>query len=606
MAMERIVWLNGPQRGQAIPIEGKLNIGRHHKNQLQLDDPKVSRKHALIELTQQGAMLLDLNSGNGTFVGQRRILEYRLAHGDILSFGEQQFRFECVVQPGSHSGTETPPRDAVEPMHHDDAAPVASSAPKSTEATISRMDNSRMETKKPDQVVQTLFSASRGYSTEMKTESLERRLHALYEANKIISDEQDLKKLFQRVMEQVFALMPAHNGAILLTESEKDETLIPSYVQAGRQPDAESVKNPVALSTTIIKKAFESAEAVISFNAATDKQFTGGESIIAQNIASVMCAPMLYQGETLGVIYVDTRGATHAFTDSDLEMLVALAGPAAIAIKNAQYVQKLEQAYEDTLTALADAIEMRDHYTVGHTWRVTNFAMAIARELGWSEEKLKEVQMGGVLHDVGKIAVEDSILRKNGPLSDAEYEKIKIHPEKGAQLLNNIEHLKLLTPYCLYHHERYDGKGYPLGVKGDDIPIEGRVMAVADTFDALTSNRPYRKGMAPDKAIEIIEEGMGSQFDPTCADALIRCYREGKIDEILQDYLRSDRHSIACPFCSTFIRVPEAAQEDDIFTCTVCHREIRLSLKNDSYFGELMARHSSEATPDIATPGILP
>jgi putative nucleotidyltransferase with HDIG domain len=195
----------------------------------------------------------------------------------------------------------------------------------------------------------------------------------------------------------------------------------------------------------------------------------------------------------LGVVYVDTRGTTHAFTQSDLELLVALAGPAAIAIKNAQYVAMLERAYHDTLIVLANAIELRDHYTVGHTWRVTNFAKEIARVLGWDEERIQQTEMGGVLHDVGKIAVDNAILSKPGRLTDEEYEKMKVHPERGARMMEDVGFLKPVIPYCLYHHERYDGKGYPFGLSGESIPLEGRLIAVADTFDAMTSHRPYRR-----------------------------------------------------------------------------------------------------------------
>ncbi|NJL73482.1 MAG: HD domain-containing protein [Candidatus Competibacteraceae bacterium] len=254
---------------------------------------------------------------------------------------------------------------------------------------------------------------------------------------------------------------------------------------------------------------------MLTYDAADDDRFESGASIISQNISSAMCVPLNYQAERLGVIYVDTRGTTNAFVNTDLELLVALAAPSAIAIKNAQYVNMLERSYQDTLTALANAVELRDHYTVGHTWRVTNFALEMARELGWNEDKLREVQMGGVLHDVGKIAIPDAILGKTSKLTDEEYAVIKIHPEKGAQLLQDIERLHPLIPYCLYHHERYDGRGYPYGLGGDDIPLEGRLLAVADTFDALTSSRPYRKGLDPDVAIAEVERCKGSQFDPS-------------------------------------------------------------------------------------------
>jgi HD-GYP domain-containing protein (c-di-GMP phosphodiesterase class II) len=566
-AMERLVVLSGPLEGQAIAIEGVVSIGRSPDNSLQLDDLQVSRKHAQVERTSRGTILRDLGSGNGTYVGTRRILEYKLSNGDLIQIGSQQLRYEGEVAA------------AVEPELK----------PESGVRFQSKMARN-VEAADAASIFQTFFEAGdRASTTDEVLRSTQRRLKALYEANQIISSEQDLGKLFDRVMGQIFALVPAHNGVILLKEKGAED-LVTEYVKTGVSG------GEVVISSTIVKRAFANGEAVLTYDAADDDRFESGASIISQNISSAMCVPLNYQAERLGVIYVDTRGTTNAFVNTDLELLVALAAPSAIAIKNAQYVSMLERSYQDTLTALANAVELRDHYTVGHTWRVTNFALEMARELGWNEDKLREVQMGGVLHDVGKIAIPDAILGKTSKLTDEEYAVIKIHPEKGAQLLQDIERLHPLIPYCLYHHERYDGRGYPYGLAGDDIPLEGRLLAVADTFDALTSSRPYRKGLDPDVAIAEVERCKGTQFDPVCADALIRCYQQGKIQGVLQEYNMKHEKSIACPFCSTFIRFPEAAQQGDDFDCDVCHRTVLLQFDNGMWHGELRAHTQGRMT----------
>ena len=170
--------------------------------------------------------------------------------------------------------------------------------------------------------------------------------------------------------------------------------------------------------------------------------------------------------------------------------------------------------------------ELRDHYTAGHIWRVTNFAIEMARELGWDDERVKLVEMGGILHDIGKISVDNAILSKSGMLTSEEYEKVKLHPERGAWLMGDSFFLKPLIPYCLYHHERYDGTGYPFGLNGHDIPLEGRLIAAADAFDALSSNRPYHEALPIDEAVEKIVASKGTHFDPECADALVRCYQD--------------------------------------------------------------------------------
>ncbi len=598
MLKERLVILTGPDKNKIVVINGCMNIGRNPDNEIQLNDLKISRRHALIEQTSSGAILRDLHSGNGTFVGNRRILEYQLTHGDIVRIGEQQLRFERegLVEADSKKTVDSKPSPSLPGVVTGATFDAPGKTPGDIPGKGVRFDKTQagqVQSENAENIYQTFFARSQITADSDQLKETQKRLHAIYQANHIITSERDINLLFERVMEQIFELIPSHNGIILLADEHNKNELISAFIRSGL-PDHE-----VVISSSIVRQAYEQGEAIITYDAAGDNRFDGGGSIIVQNIASAMCVPLTHQSEHLGVIYVDTRGTTNAFTSSDLEMLVALAGPAAIAIKNAQYVRKLERAYEDTLTALANAIEMRDHYTVGHTWRVTNFSLAIAQHLGWSDEKLKEVRMGGILHDVGKIAIDDAILRKPGNLTDEEYGKIKIHPEKGAQLMQDVDFLQPLIPYCLYHHERYDGKGYPFGLEGDNIPIEGRVVAVADTLDALTSNRPYRKGFDPEKAIGIIEEGRGTQFDPECADALISCYRSGKIDRILQDYLSKDEKSIACPFCSTFIRVPEGINVGDTFSCTVCHRGIELCEINGSYFGQLMS-HNAITLPTVS------
>lgn len=374
-------------------------------------------------------------------------------------------------------------------------------------------------------------------------------------------------------------MVTVHNCAILLRD-EKTGIISISYARSS------SKKDDIVISSTIVERAVENSEAIITSNALDDTRFDGAKSIILHNISSVMCAPLMYLNEVLGAIYVDVRGLINVFKNEDLELLVALAGPAAIAIKNVSYVNQLDRFYRDTLVVLANAIELRDHYTAGHIWRVTNFAIEMARELGWDEERVKMVEMGGVLHDIGKISVDNAILSKSGMLTSEEYEKIKLHPERGAWLMRDSFMLKPLIPYCLYHHEHYDGTGYPFGLDGAAIPAEGRLIAVADAFDALTSNRPYHDALPIEEAVKRIVASRGKHFDPQCVDALVRCYQDRRLDHIFQEYMKNQK-SIICPFCSTFIRIPEKDDLKGTFNCPVCRRKIKLHRDSNGYSGEL-------------------
>ncbi|HPX87412.1 MAG TPA: HD domain-containing protein [Candidatus Hydrogenedentes bacterium] len=551
----QLIVLNGAQEGQVVPVCEKVTIGRSESNTLRLTDLQVSRRHAVVLGSGQGVIIKDLDSGNGLYVRGVRVTEQLLEDGDMIRIGKQQIRFE-QKQPQELGSCK---------------APVEKSA---IEAPSS------IESKEASVLYKSFFRPPHSSASAIELKGLQKRLQAVYIANQAIASEQSLDKVFQTVIDQIFSLVKAHNGLILLKQDDKTELSV-EFVH-NRDPET-----TVHVSSSIITRVFENGEAILTNSAAEGMGMGGGESIIQQNISSSMCVPLTHQSECLGVIYVDNHGLDNAFNDSDLELLVALAASAASAIKNAQYLKQLEQSYQDTLLALANAIELRDHYTVGHTWRVTNIAMEMARELGWDEEKIKEVQTGGVLHDVGKIAVDNAILCKPAPLTEEEFAQMKVHPERGADLLRDIIFLKPMIPYCLYHHEKWDGSGYPFGLKEEYIPQEGRLVAVADAFDAMTSTRPYRKAMAPERALNKIIEKKGTQFDPLMVDALEKAYKKGKIEQILQDYHKSEACSIACPFCSTYIRFEESIEAGSQIRCNVCHKTIYLLQQNGRFYGNL-------------------
>lgn len=198
-----------------------------------------------------------------------------------------------------------------------------------------------------------------------------------------------------------------------------------------------------------------------------------------------------------------------------------------------QQREQLIQSQRATAITLAKAIEKRDRYTGGHTDRVTEYAKLTAKQLDWPEERLAVLELAGHLHDVGKIGVPDAVLNKPGKLTVEEFEMMKAHPEIGEQIIRGIDFLEALVPYVLYHHERYDGKGYPKGLSGEAIPIEGRLLAVSDTFDAMTSSRPYRKQLDPERAIEEIKRCSGTQFDPNIVVVFLEIWRAGLLDPIL-------------------------------------------------------------------------
>lgn len=187
------------------------------------------------------------------------------------------------------------------------------------------------------------------------------------------------------------------------------------------------------------------------------------------------------------------------------------------------------------LSALSQAIEVRDPYTRGHSDRVSSLAEVVARRLGWKRSGLGALRLGGLLHDVGKLNLDDSVLRKPGPLDEREFNEIKRHPLAGARMIRRFEALRPALPYILFHHERWDGKGYPTGRSREQIPLGARIVAVVDAFDAMISIRPYRPPLSIGAALAEVESGAGTQFDPGVVRAFLSAWREGELDRFLPD-----------------------------------------------------------------------
>lgn len=201
--------------------------------------------------------------------------------------------------------------------------------------------------------------------------------------------------------------------------------------------------------------------------------------------------------------------------------------------------EQLERAYLDTIQSLRYAVEAKDPYTRGHSDRVSEYAVLIGRKMGLPEDEIKTLQIGGLFHDIGKIGVPDSILQKEAKLTDDEYSQIKNHPSIGAHILGEAEAFKDIIPIVKHHHERFDGRGYPSRLSGEEIPLLARITAVADTFDAMTSKRSYRNALDIQYVKEEIERCKGTQFDPKIAEVFLEILNNdfGKIQEIQKNIL---------------------------------------------------------------------
>lgn len=244
---------------------------------------------------------------------------------------------------------------------------------------------------------------------------------------------------------------------------------------------------------------------------------------------SVMIAPLSNKERTLGAVAIVFEQDEDFIRQQTLKLLYILSGFFSLSLENAYLFKDLKKSYFDTIRAVANSVEARDAYTRGHSNRVAEISKIIAAEMGWGRRDLEMIDWGGVLHDLGKVGISDTILNKPGKLTDEEFAIMKSHPSIGAQIIGGIAFLEPLLPFISQHHERYDGRGYPAGLKGEEIAIQGRLLAIADTYDAMTSDRPYRKGLAAQIAYEEILKCSGSQFDPVLVRAFEKAFKAGKI-----------------------------------------------------------------------------
>jgi putative nucleotidyltransferase with HDIG domain len=232
--------------------------------------------------------------------------------------------------------------------------------------------------------------------------------------------------------------------------------------------------------------------------------------------------PLRRGSDTLGVLNAYSRRPRQGFLPREEKALFVLGDRAATSLEHALLYSDMENTFRQTIQGLALALDTKDSYTHGHSENVTRLCEATARVMGLDEASCALIRQAGILHDIGKIGISSSILNKPGRLTNEEYEIIKDHPRMGRRILEPISFLSDVVPVVYHHHERWDGKGYPEGLGGEEIPLAARIMQVADTYDAMTSDRAYRTGLSHQTAIDELIRCSGGQFDPRCVEAFLQ------------------------------------------------------------------------------------
>ncbi len=291
----------------------------------------------------------------------------------------------------------------------------------------------------------------------------------------------------------------------------------------------------LSISDTKIRKGhdisgwvFQHNEAVLVNNIEEDDRFKRRNNE-KYYTASFMSIPLFVNGEVIGVLNLSNKKTKEVFTEDDFRFLKGLALEAAIAIENASLYSSLESNALNTIYALNTAVDLKDSFAKEHSEFVTKYGMAIAEEMGLPEEKMEMIYKSCLLHDIGKIAIHDYILTKRGELTQGEWDEIKTHPTKGSNILKPLIFLGEVITFVEQHHERYDGKGYPKGLKGEEISLGARIMAVADSFAAMIAKRPYREALTKEQAVEELVRNKATQFDPEIVDYFVKVLNKNRI-----------------------------------------------------------------------------
>ncbi len=489
---------NSSSGQQKIQLLQSNSIGRHTSNKVQLQDVSISKNHAAITISRYNKCVLsDLASTNGTFVNNQKIETATLYDNDEIKFGNVICRFIG---------------------DKNNAAQMVKIANKKNglvdTAILLKEENHFL----PEEEIQNEKNLRADYE----------KLRVTYELQRDMSLDHNITKTLNLILHRTYEFLEYDQGVILL--KNKNGKMSPhSYKNRNN-------KNNLTISSTLVKHVIKEKTGIISTNMEIDNRFNEAESIFAEGIKSTIAVPIINNNKILGAMILTSVESTNAFTEKDLSLITAIANQTANIINNKLLHEEIRVSFESSIRTLSATVDAKHPLTAGHSHRVTEMSIIIAKQMKLPEHTIEALKFSALMHDIGKIGIEDKILLKNGRFSDKEKKIMETHPIKTKEILNNFHFphtLQNVPIIASSHHEKVNGKGYPNGLIGEEIPIASRIMAVADVFDALTDKREYPKyggdddeGYGPlsvEKVVEIIKNQSGIHFDENVVKAFIKC-----------------------------------------------------------------------------------
>ncbi|HNW34046.1 MAG TPA: GAF domain-containing protein, partial [Candidatus Ozemobacteraceae bacterium] len=360
-------------------------------------------------------------------------------------------------------------------------------------------------------------------------------LNTLHDIGKNLSLVLDIQKLLEMVVDQTSRVLGGVRSISLILHDDATGKLL---VKVHRGLSAEYASRPIEVGEGIAGKVFAKGEPLMINDLPVPADASGREAqadVAVSAGRSSLCVPLIVKERAIGVLSVSEKLSGEIFDDNDLSLLVTLASQISIAVHNARLYEDLEASYLSAVRALANSLDAKDAYTRGHSERVAAFSVEIGRRMKLDPDTVKTLQIGALLHDIGKIGISESIINKPARLTSEEYELIKTHPVRGANIIEPASFLKEKVPLIKHHHERFDGKGYPDGLGGENIPLLARIVCVADSWDAMTSKRAYRSVVPREQAVQELLKCAGTQFDPKIVAAFMEVLQDEKtVESILE------------------------------------------------------------------------
>ena len=348
------------------------------------------------------------------------------------------------------------------------------------------------------------------HNNVMDVDNLVVMLTSVHEFGSLASEIVSKHGLVNLIVETACNLLHSETGSLMLINQNNE-----LYIVAAKGLSKDIIENTrMKIGEGIAGRVASTGKYYFVEDIETDVRFLRPNLEEKYETKSFISVPLKIKNKVIGVLNINSSKNNKPFTQRDVELLTLFADNSAITIENLELFTDLQSFYLEMIQTLARALDAKDSYTHDHADRAGKYAKLIAQEMNLPDTVVRYIEYAALLHDMGKIGISDTILLKKGKLTDEEQKIIRQHPIIGYKIILPIKYLYPIAPLVLYHHERYDGTGYPEGLSGEEIPLGARIVSIIDAFDAMTSDRPYRKAPSVKTAVNELKKGMGKQFDP--------------------------------------------------------------------------------------------